>query len=560
MHHTWYSVYVGAQAPPGADPSVDDGAADELMDLLTEHSGVVSAGDTSWTATVSVTANDVRGAADVGAALVEGLARRAGMPAWPLVRCEAVREDVLAADNARPTLPEIVSVPEAADILGVSQQRARQLAAEQKDFPQPVYELRTGKLWLRAAVEAYAARRPRKPGRRSRAEESVTATGPESVIEAVRWRAAALVADSPRYQAPLRTEPPVSVYVIAKAVGQAYGQWYAWKAQLHRDLDPAAVSELSWTDVDADDLRQFLGGADSEVAQPSESFGSFARSQKQSLISLLSGALDVPAAESDELVNLALIEAASNWHEPAISASPGEWVLGYAVRLYRTRRSELPEEPATRSYSEPAQVSLRDTRVTGALALAAAAAAVADPRGHRIAQARHERPSDADRMMARLYTAHYRPLVRLAALLVRDIGAAEEVVQDSFIELHKAASHEGRRRLSSEEEALSSLRKEVVKRSRSVLRHRVVVDRNAAKPPPDMPSAELGAFALLERSAVLAALRQLPERQRQALVLRFYADMSEAQIADAMGISRKAAKSHTSRAAAALRSMLEDDE
>jgi RNA polymerase sigma factor (sigma-70 family) len=75
-----------------------------------------------------------------------------------------------------------------------------------------------------------------------------------------------------------------------------------------------------------------------------------------------------------------------------------------------------------------------------------------------------------------------------------------------------------------------------------------------------MPSAELGAFALPERSAVLAALRQLPERQRQALVLRFYANMSEAQIADAMGISRKAAKSHTSRAAAALRGMLEDDE
>jgi RNA polymerase sigma factor (sigma-70 family) len=97
----------------------------------------------------------------------------------------------------------------------------------------------------------------------------------------------------------------------------------------------------------------------------------------------------------------------------------------------------------------------------------------------------------------------------------------------------------------------------VVNRSRSVLRHRVVVDRNAPKAAPDMPSAEHGAFALLERSSVIAALRGLPARQREVVVLRFYADMSEAQIAAAMGITRGAVKSHTSRALAALRSVLE---
>jgi RNA polymerase sigma-70 factor (sigma-E family) len=161
---------------------------------------------------------------------------------------------------------------------------------------------------------------------------------------------------------------------------------------------------------------------------------------------------------------------------------------------------------------------------------------------------------DADRAVTELYSTHYRSLVRLAALLVRDIGTAEEVVQDSFV-----AMHGGWRRLRDSDKALSYLRQSVVNRSRSVLRHRVVVDRNSPKPPPDMPSAEHGAIAMFERSAVIAALRLLPVRQREALVLRFYADMSEAQIADAMGISRGAVKSHTARAMATLRTLLEPD-
>jgi RNA polymerase sigma-70 factor (sigma-E family) len=161
---------------------------------------------------------------------------------------------------------------------------------------------------------------------------------------------------------------------------------------------------------------------------------------------------------------------------------------------------------------------------------------------------------DADRAVTAIYTTHYRSLVRLAALLVRDIATAEEVVQDSFVAMHSAW-----RRLRDSEKALSYLRQSVVNRSRSVLRHRVVVDRNAPKPAPDMPSAEQGAFALLERSAVISALRTLPPRQREALVLKFYADLSEAQIASAMGISRGAVKSHTARAMASLRAVLELD-
>ena len=160
---------------------------------------------------------------------------------------------------------------------------------------------------------------------------------------------------------------------------------------------------------------------------------------------------------------------------------------------------------------------------------------------------------DADVAVTAIYTTHYRSLVRLSCLLLRDTGTAEEVVQDSFVAMHGAWS-----RLRDSEKALAYLRQSVVNRSRSVLRHQIVVDRHAPKPPPDEPSAEHGAIALLERSAVIAALRGLPARQREALVLRFYADLSEAQIAAAMGISKGAVKSHTARALASLRTALED--
>jgi RNA polymerase sigma-70 factor (sigma-E family) len=188
---------------------------------------------------------------------------------------------------------------------------------------------------------------------------------------------------------------------------------------------------------------------------------------------------------------------------------------------------------------EPEAVSARPINVTDTLVASATLEPVA-------------KEWDATQAVTEIYTTHYRSLVRLAVLLVRDVATAEEVVQDSFV-----AMHDGWRRLRDRDKALSYLRQSVVNRSRSVLRHRVVVDRNAPKPAPDMPSAEQGALSLLERSAVIAALRTLPARQREALVLKFYGDLSEAQIAAAMGISQGAVKSHTARAMAALRNVLE---
>ena len=187
-------------------------------------------------------------------------------------------------------------------------------------------------------------------------------------------------------------------------------------------------------------------------------------------------------------------------------------------------------------------------RVPGTRAVAAGAAA--DP-----AAAGAAVDGDADRAVTELYAAYYRPLVQLAALLVGETATAEDVVQDSFV-----AMRAHWRRLRDSGKAAAYLRQCVVNRSRSVLRRQRVAGRNARQLLPDMPSAEEGALALLERSAVVAALHALPARQREVVVLRYYADLSGPQIASVMGITQGSVKSHHWRALQTLRSVLGREE
>jgi RNA polymerase sigma-70 factor (sigma-E family) len=157
---------------------------------------------------------------------------------------------------------------------------------------------------------------------------------------------------------------------------------------------------------------------------------------------------------------------------------------------------------------------------------------------------------DADEAVSQLYAAHYTRLVRLSFLLIHDHGRAEEVVQDAFVALH------GRwRRLRDPHKTLAYLRQAVVNRSRSELRHRAVVDRNPVQPQPPRESAEDTAIADSVRADLLAAVDRLPRRQREVLILRYFLDLSEAEIADALSISRGSVKSHSSRGITALRSV-----
>ncbi|WP_241968638.1 SigE family RNA polymerase sigma factor [Streptomyces sp. ICBB 8177] len=150
------------------------------------------------------------------------------------------------------------------------------------------------------------------------------------------------------------------------------------------------------------------------------------------------------------------------------------------------------------------------------------------------------------------YRAHYRSLLGLAALLLDDTASCEDVVQEAFIRVHSA-----RGRVREPEKTLAYLRQTVVNLSRSALRRRILGLKLLSKPMPDMASAEEGAYEQLERDQLIRSMRGLQRRQREVLVLRYFADMTEAQVAETLGISVGSVKAYGSRGIAALRVAME---
>jgi RNA polymerase sigma-70 factor (sigma-E family) len=153
-----------------------------------------------------------------------------------------------------------------------------------------------------------------------------------------------------------------------------------------------------------------------------------------------------------------------------------------------------------------------------------------------------EAPADGPRTLEDLYREHRMRFVRLAILLVDDPATAEDVVQEAFTGLHRHWS-----RLRDENAALGYLRTAVVNGSRSVLRRRRTAREYTPPHTADARSAESLAMLSAEHQAVVSALGQLPRRQREVLVLRYYGGLSEAEIAEATGISRGTVKSTASR-------------
>ena len=170
-------------------------------------------------------------------------------------------------------------------------------------------------------------------------------------------------------------------------------------------------------------------------------------------------------------------------------------------------------------------------------------------------------PLSADEALSDLYAVHWRALVRLAWLLLHDQQAAEDVVQEAFVAMHRRWPQ-----LRDREKALAYVRTCVVNGTRSRQRHERVVRRETiaeagradASGRTLAPSAEASALRHLESDLLLAAVRALPQRQREVLVLRYYADLSEAQIADILGVSAGSVKAHAHRALANLRDRVEE--
>lgn len=181
------------------------------------------------------------------------------------------------------------------------------------------------------------------------------------------------------------------------------------------------------------------------------------------------------------------------------------------------------------------------------------------------------------------YREHYASLVRLASLLIDDVGTCEEVVQEAFVNVWRR----GGGGLREADRLPAYLRSAVLNGARSHLRKVVVRRRHLSSVPPPRadPSTgpvpaiggagrgggvdveavgtdtgegpEAGAVSADDTRRVLAALRSLPERQREVLALRYYLDLSEAEIAATLGISPGSVKTHAHRGIAALTDRLE---
>jgi RNA polymerase sigma-70 factor (sigma-E family) len=164
-----------------------------------------------------------------------------------------------------------------------------------------------------------------------------------------------------------------------------------------------------------------------------------------------------------------------------------------------------------------------------------------------------DREMSASQAVTAIYERHALGLTRLAFLMVGDRQTAEDVVQEAFCGLYRAWD-----RMSDHGHALGYVRASVLNGSRSALRRIRRVPRPLAVPA--AASAEATVLARERQRETVAALRRLPPRQREAVVLRYFADLPEQETAVAMGVSRGTVKSTTSRALAALARMLQEEE
>jgi RNA polymerase sigma-70 factor (sigma-E family) len=165
-----------------------------------------------------------------------------------------------------------------------------------------------------------------------------------------------------------------------------------------------------------------------------------------------------------------------------------------------------------------------------------------------------ELSADRTEAVTELFQMHYPQLVRLARFLVDDPETAEDVEMEAYAALHRRWSA-----IRDPHDAFRYVRSCVLNGARSQLRRRRVVRMHlavTAVPPSGLPVDDDVATAGSTRATVMALLRTLPNRQRQVLVLRYFANLSEAEIADALGISPGSVKTHAARGMSAMATAL----
>jgi RNA polymerase sigma-70 factor (sigma-E family) len=157
---------------------------------------------------------------------------------------------------------------------------------------------------------------------------------------------------------------------------------------------------------------------------------------------------------------------------------------------------------------------------------------------------------DRDALVAELFAVEGARLVRLARLFTDDRNAAEDLVQEAFIRLHRAAH-----RISEPAKAAPYLRSIVINLARDHNRRGLMSLRHQeALPAGTVPEAPEDVLVVNEeRGQVVEQLRELSPRQRDCILLRFYMEMTEAEIAAALDISPNSVKTHCRRGLEALR-------
>jgi RNA polymerase sigma-70 factor (sigma-E family) len=152
------------------------------------------------------------------------------------------------------------------------------------------------------------------------------------------------------------------------------------------------------------------------------------------------------------------------------------------------------------------------------------------------------RPAAAGIDLDGLFRAHATPLLRLAVVLTGDQRLAEDLVQEAFVRLHRSGTHPA----PGTEPAY--LRRTVVNLSHGHHRRLRTARNHPPDPPRAAPAAEVDAVRRDGHRQVVEAVRALPRRQRDCVVLHYFAELTDAQIADALGISAGSVKTHLHRA------------